>query len=260
MYTFTAPYNWQAGTSPLAVNDCSRTLQQLGAFLKYQYGGQPMGCYGVRPIRGGNAPSSHSWGAAYDWRYENVTQGFKEVGRTQAVAILEWLIEEALNIGIQQIHDYYGGRVWKVGRGWKQQPSSQVTGFGQGWARYFHIEVHPEAWHDDRPITQRTISEPPPPNHTPVTPFDPPTIPGTSMSRTVTVTVPSLEVLRLGAQSRDVTRLQCLLRWCFDQQTVVPDGKFGPVTEAAVKNVQTICKVHVDGVVGAQTWTAILDQ
>jgi peptidoglycan hydrolase-like protein with peptidoglycan-binding domain len=76
---------------------------------------------------------------------------------------------------------------------------------------------------------------------------------------TVTVTVPSLEVLRRGSTGRDVTRLQCILRWSFGQESIVPDGNFGPVTEQAVRNVQAFCKLTVDGVVGKQTWTAVLD-
>ena len=36
------------------------------------------------------------------------------------------------------------------------------------------------------------------------------------------------------------------------------DGKFGPVTERAVKAYQRRHKLYVDGVVGPQTWTAIL--
>jgi hypothetical protein len=257
-YTFTHAYYWQAGNSPIVAKGCSPTLEHLEAFLKVEYGGQPMGCFGVRAIRNGTAPSTHSWGAAFDWRWGNVGAGHREVGRALAEEVLDWLTVEALNIGIQQIHDYWGCRVWKVGRGWKTQEKNPKTAFGQGWAQYFHFEVHPDAYYDDRPITKRTITNPPKGNDTQYQPFPPPTIPGAPVP-TVTVTVPSLEVLRRGSTGRDVTRLQCILRWSFGQESIVPDGNFGAVTEQAVRNVQAFCKLTVDGVVGKQTWTAVLD-
>jgi len=39
--------------------------------------------------------------------------------------------------------------------------------------------------------------------------------------------------------------------------TGVVDGRFGPKTEAAVKELQRACGISVDGVVGHQTWQIV---
>lgn len=261
MYYFTEPVNYQLMDPDTfdQPNECSATLQLLNAFIVDRYGGQNLGCYGRRPVRGGNAPSTHAFGAAYDWRYENVTVG-RNCPRNTAVALVDWIIEHHFAIGIQQIHDYVGSRIWKAGRGWKDQRPS-TTGMGQRWAQWFHFEVHPTAWADPTPIVtrvgQQALATLPPINTTGVTPF--PVTPPPTPTSTVSVTVSSLQVLRKGAKGPEVVKLQCLLRWVAGQNEIVPDGIFGSVTEKAVKNVQQWYKLTVDGVVGRQTWTALLD-
>ena len=70
-------------------------------------------------------------------------------------------------MGIQAIHDYKGGRIWRStrfdGRGayWlAQKPSS--TGMGQSWAGWIHIEVHADAWFDPRSVEERIAGVVPP--------------------------------------------------------------------------------------------------
>ena len=76
---------------------------------------------------------------------------------------------------------------------------------------------------------------------------------------TMPVTIPSLEVLRVGVpNSRDVTRCQALLVHAAAQNITI-DGNFGPRTEEAVKNVQRFFKITVDGIVGPQTWRTLID-
>ncbi len=63
-------------------------------------------------------------------------------------------------------------------------------------------------------------------------------------------------VLRNGSQGHPVPALQYLLR---DRgHHVIVDGNFGPKTEAAVQGFQTADQIKVDGVVGPQTWGALI--
>ena len=63
-------------------------------------------------------------------------------------------------------------------------------------------------------------------------------------------------VLRNSSQGHPVPALQYLLR---DRgHHVIVDGNFGPKTEAAVQGFQTADQIQVDGVVGPQTWGALI--
>ena len=65
-------------------------------------------------------------------------------------------------------------------------------------------------------------------------------------------------VVRRGANGHPVRTLQHLLR-AHGQQVSV-DGVFGPLTEAAVKAVQTASGLTADGIVGPQTWPRLIVQ
>jgi peptidoglycan hydrolase-like protein with peptidoglycan-binding domain len=65
-------------------------------------------------------------------------------------------------------------------------------------------------------------------------------------------------VVQSGSQDHPVRTLQHLLR--AHGQNVAVDGIFGPLTEAAVKAIQTSSGLTVDGVVGPQTWPALIVQ
>jgi hypothetical protein len=262
-YTYDRSFNYQA-TTRTAMGfppQCSPSAIALQRFLML-YGGRPLGCYQDRPVRGGSAPSTHSFGAVPDWRYANVGSGFIEVGRAKAIELIEWLIADWRSIGLNRIHDYVGGRAWTPERGWHAQRPSR-TGMGQKWAQWFHIEIHPDAWYDNRSIPARSLRQMPliDIHNVPNPPFQapPPVTPEAPAMQTVSVTVDSLQVLTIGSSGPEVVKLQCLLRWVFGQQEVVPDGNFGPVTEQAVRNAQAWTKITTDGIVGAQTWRAILD-
>jgi peptidoglycan hydrolase-like protein with peptidoglycan-binding domain len=67
---------------------------------------------------------------------------------------------------------------------------------------------------------------------------------------------PDTPVLSLGASGSVVTALQQGLKKYSTPETDpgLVDGDFGPKTEAAVKAYQQDRTVHVDGIVGDQTW------
>ena len=64
-------------------------------------------------------------------------------------------------------------------------------------------------------------------------------------------------VLSAGSEGESVTRLQAILNVVSDAG-LVEDGIFGPLTEMAVTEFQAMRHLLVDGVVGPQTWTALL--
>jgi Putative peptidoglycan binding domain len=61
-----------------------------------------------------------------------------------------------------------------------------------------------------------------------------------------------------GAHGSRVTTVQLLLR--AHGSSLSADGAFGPVTAAAVRRFQSARHLAVDGVVGAQTWSALIVQ
>jgi hypothetical protein len=102
---------------------CSPNLLALRDHLLATYGGQFLGCYNPRPIRGGTAWSSHAFGAAIDWGYGGRHKG---PGRQVMLEqVLPWLIANAQLLGVQQIHDYGGNRYWQNYRGWIMRPPGQ---------------------------------------------------------------------------------------------------------------------------------------
>jgi hypothetical protein len=149
--------NWQDGRQPgPPLTTCSPALVSLDTYLQKRWGGSNLGCLGSRAVRGGSTWSSHAFGAARDWRYENPGPG-------RAVLldeVIPFLIANSAELGIQAIHDYKGGRIWRSNRGdgkgayWKDQPKSS-TGMGQTWAGWVHIEVHAKAWFDGRSVEDK---------------------------------------------------------------------------------------------------------
>jgi hypothetical protein len=234
-------YNWQRHTPAPdpAYPRCSPNLVALYNAMARRWGCTHLGCFGVRPIRGGTAPSTHSFGAARDIRYGT--------GRRTLVVdeIIPWLIGNSHELHISAIHDYLAARIWHADRAdiddaysswWHPQPVSTVTGMGQAWAVYFHIETTPAGWHDATPVDDRAAAPLP--------------TPGGFFVHTTLVQ---------GAEGAEVYALQIILRKLAGQINVVADGHFGPITAEAVRNVQLWYTLTPDGVVGPITW-AKLDQ
>jgi predicted amidohydrolase YtcJ/peptidoglycan hydrolase-like protein with peptidoglycan-binding domain len=84
--------------------------------------------------------------------------------------------------------------------------------------------------------------------------------PGTAASppTPVPTTAPGTDwpVLQVGSQGPEVAALQYLLR--HHGQDIPADGQFGPVTQQAVKNFQSQNGLVADGMVGGQTWPALV--
>ena len=74
-----------------------------------------------------------------------------------------------------------------------------------------------------------------------------------------------LPELRQGDTGTPVERLQTLLisrgYYCGGRSyggREQPDGEFGPATEVAVKDLQLSAGISQDGVVGSDTWSALI--
>ncbi len=75
----------------------------------------------------------------------------------------------------------------------------------------------------------------------------------------------SIPLLKKGAVSNAVKNAQALLihhGYTCGGRIIAghenPDGEFGPTTEKAVKDYQTLRKLEADGDIGTDTWTALL--
>jgi hypothetical protein len=142
---------------------CSPNLVLIRDHLTDLYGGQYLGCHGNRDVRDGGSISSHAYGAAVDWRYQDPGPG-----RTVLLAdIIPFLIANSAELGIQAIHDYAGCRIWrppgtswrrKKGTGWKRQ--RKKGNMGATWALWIHVETHPDNFGDTTPIAERLRSAP----------------------------------------------------------------------------------------------------
>lgn len=150
--------DWQQ--APAAHASCSPNLQLVLAEVQRRWPGTTnLGCYGVRPIRGGTLPSSHAYGAAVDIGY---VAAFDE---TIAAEVCPWLVARSLELHIDAVHDYRRCRIWRAARTpsiddactawWKAQRPSAITGMGQVWANHLHLEVTVAGWDDASPVLER---------------------------------------------------------------------------------------------------------
>lgn len=211
-----------------------------------------------RPIRGGESPSDHWFGAAGDFRWYTApfydrTFIDREI-RPVVLAHLAFLIEHHEALGVQRIHDYYGGRIWSADRqAWKDYTG---PAFGESWACYVHVSTNADKWGDDTPITDRLgltgggVG--------PAPRFDP--------SRRLWGLYPlnpSKALIRLGAIGDPVAYLQGVLGvGAYLAPGAIsypgaPDGRFGPRTHDAVIGFQAHHGLVVDGIVGRNTWAAV---
>lgn len=141
-------YNWQKPSKAdyVKFRKESPNLVQLCEHLIKLYGGSKIGIYNRRPVRGGDAPSSHSFGAALDWRYTR---------RDLAASAIKDLVKNHEKYGVQVIVDYIGCRQWIAGSGWRDMTPSKATGVGQAWAKWLHVETTKSDWGNKKDVSSR---------------------------------------------------------------------------------------------------------
>lgn len=140
-------YNWQNATKADGLRFRSASPNMLAAkeWLIKLFGGSSVGIYNRRPVRGGDRPSSHSFGAALDWRYTN---------RREAQRAMKEMVAKSKEFGVQMIVDYVGCTVWTPARGWKKAEPNK-HGMGQDWAKWLHIETTKTEWKNNKDWSSR---------------------------------------------------------------------------------------------------------
>lgn len=152
-------FDWSSLADTAEYNRCSPNLLSLSVWAIDVWSLEWLGCYGERPVRGGERPSPHSHGAAVDLGY-----GPGADRRELAVdMIIPTLIRNSEPLHVQRICDYIGRRIWTAGRTaaladaetrwWK--PNKTAAGMGQRWATYLHVEVNRSGWDDTAPLEGR---------------------------------------------------------------------------------------------------------
>jgi hypothetical protein len=110
------------------------------------------GAYGVRDIKGQpGSRSVHSTGRAVDMSWRNMPDDRgKPNYRNQAVKVIQTLIANADEIGLELIIDYFPhpyGRAWRCDRArWRKYDHRTVSGAPGG--DWFHIEISPDMAQD----------------------------------------------------------------------------------------------------------------
>lgn len=106
------------------------------------------GTFGVRKMRGKDDLSVHATARACDISYRNMAdKRGKPRGRRYALHVMDWLVANADEIGLELIIDYAEpkfGRAWKCTRNaWKKYETKTVTGGGSLRSDWIHVELSP---------------------------------------------------------------------------------------------------------------------
>lgn len=230
----------------------SPNLVTIIDYLRHRWGGVSLGIHGNRPIRGGETPSEHSWGAAGDWRWAYHPQYAMErfINRhTLDTEVLPFLIDNSLELHIQGIHDE--GRIWRSdrpGTDWDATWRSQHTGYS-GW---LHIVTTDAGFEDSTPIENRLGSYAPPP---PPPEWDP-----LNAKWALWPIAPNKPILRRrpapNRTTGDIVKyLQSVIYFKAGGDIVI-DGWYGEQTEKRVRDLQLFCGVKdaIGGAVGTTTY------
>jgi len=216
--------NWHDGRKPGAPwNGPSPNVRAILAYCNKRWGLTDLGCYGVRPIKGGTRWSAHAFGAAQDMSYRG--------GPDRAVIeseVIPFLVDNADALGIQRVHDYWAKRYWQSGRGWINRPPG-------GRNDHLHVETTAEAWGETRSVEERLGAPAPAPG---------------KPAKWVTV--------KLGDNGDGVRKVQEVLRRegyknSSGKKLLVVDGDFGPNTDKRTRQYQADRGLVSDGIVGPKT-------
>lgn len=227
-------FNWQTTKLKPRVapyNRLSPNLALIREEIGKRFGGSSLGGYAnyIRLTPGGS-PSSHAFGAAFDWG--NWPRGGKQ-------AAIDWLVANYEALHVQFIGDYQNDRIWKRERYPLQPRDSWWRPYSLPAGTWIHVETGPvgQGFEDVTPIGVRLGQGVPP---LPV--VDKTTQPKPRL-RKVNSTVPPL--------------LQSATRYLQSVIGATVDGDFGPQTDRLVRAFQKKHGLTVDGIVGVYTWAVV---
>jgi hypothetical protein len=148
MINKTDRYDWQKATKLDKARFGGKASPNILAIKEHvmkRYGGSNLGVINKRKVRGGESLSTHYFGAAWDWGYRT---------RTRAETVINFLVNNSQELGVQMVVDYVGGRIWTSTGGWRKAKPSK-TGMGQAWARWIHVETTKSQWGNNTPVSSR---------------------------------------------------------------------------------------------------------
>lgn len=202
------------------------------------------GTFGVRKKRGANAPqgmqgfSVHSTGRAADISRRN-WNGRKGCTRAEMIKVIDWLIVNADNIGLEYLADYEQP---KAGRGWRcDREEWQTYGPGVitsgGFGDWIHIELD-----DKHANTTDWINK----------------VMGSFPLTTGKPSAGTWETCRKGDEGDNVRQVQQVLKDAgyknsSGKKPIVVDGVFLDNTDKRVREYQKANGLKVDGIVGPIT-------
>lgn len=233
----------------------SPNLLAIRDYLINRWGGVSLGIHGNRPVRGGETPSEHAYGAALDWRWAFHNSYAMNRFITREVLdseVLPFLIDNSLELHIQGINDER--RTWRSdrpGTEWDAKWRDYNTGYS-GWV---HIVTTDEGFNDSRPVESRLtqvipVSELPP--------FDPL---NQKWGLWPIAEKPMLSVSTPRFSGDVVRYLQSVIFFKAGGDIEI-DGYYGPQTAKRVTDLQLWCNVKLQspielGVMTKETWNTV---
>jgi len=132
------PYTGNKDAS--ATGSATPGAKKLLEILSNKWGFTNLGIYAYRPMRGSTMLSVHGTGRAFD-------AGYKQSNQKLVTEICDWLADNHVALGIEEIHQYVWGthgRGFRCNRdgkpGWKEWDAENNGGPGGYW---IHVEVSP---------------------------------------------------------------------------------------------------------------------
>lgn len=217
-----------------------------------------LGSWVVRSKRGKSSPSVHGTGRAIDISWREMRPDNKGSGLySDAVKICDFLVEHSEQLGIEAVYDYFPkpwARGWKCDRQKWISYDHKVMSYTPG-GDWLHVEISPEHADDENWYALNI-----------------PRLWGTPSKRIFV----RKSTVKKGSKGKTVAYMQEQLNR-HDHQCepcsweLKVDGKFGPITDAAVREFQgnhrevgridipERSELVVDGICGPQTWWALDD-